>query len=55
VRLFVDANILVAELIRRRGRELVASPLLELAMAERAWDEARHASWLSWLIWSNRR
>lgn len=42
MRLVVDANILVAELIRKRGRELISYPSLELYMAERAWDEARY-------------
>lgn len=42
MRLIVDANILVAELIRRRGRELIVHPELELYMAEKAWDEACH-------------
>jgi len=41
VRLVVDANILVAELIRlSRGRELIVHPALELYVAEKAWDEA---------------
>lgn len=38
----VDANILVAELIRQRGRQLIVHPDLELYMAEKAWDEACH-------------
>lgn len=42
MRLVVDANILVAELIRKRGRDLIACPLLELYMAEKAWDEASY-------------
>lgn len=42
MRLVVDANILVAELIRKRGRELIVRPELELYMAEQAWSEARH-------------
>jgi predicted nucleic acid-binding protein len=42
VQLVVDANILVAELFRKRGRELVASPDLELFVAEKVWGEARH-------------
>jgi len=40
VRLVVDANILVAELIRKRGRELIVRRELELYIAEKAWDEA---------------
>ena len=42
MRLVVDANILVAQLLRERGRELVASDGLELFMAEAVWHEARH-------------
>lgn len=39
MRLVVDANILIAELIRVRGRELLANPMLELYIAEKAWEE----------------
>lgn len=39
MRLVVDAKILVAELIRVRGRKLIARKDLELYMAERAWSE----------------
>lgn len=42
MRLVVDANILVAELIRKRGRELIVRPELEIYMAEQAWSEACH-------------
>jgi predicted nucleic acid-binding protein len=42
MRLVVDANILVAELIRVRGRKLIIRPELELYMAEKAWDEATY-------------
>ena len=42
MRLVVDANVLVGELTRRRGEELLAHPVLELVIAERAWDEAQH-------------
>lgn len=42
MRLVVDANILVAELIRQRGQELIVHLELELYMAEKAWDEACH-------------
>ena len=42
MRLVVDANILVGELIRGRGRELIARPELELYIAESAWEEACH-------------
>lgn len=39
MRLVVDANILVGELIRERGRFLIARQELELYMAEKAWEE----------------
>ena len=42
MRLVVDANILVAELIRVRGRKLIVRPELELCMAEGAWDETTY-------------
>lgn len=42
MRLVVDANILVGELLRARGRVLIADPRLELFIAARAWDEARY-------------
>ncbi|MGL5079510.1 MAG: PIN domain-containing protein [Waterburya sp.] len=42
MRLVVDANILVAELIRERGRKLIARPELELYMAEQAWSETTY-------------
>jgi predicted nucleic acid-binding protein len=42
VRLVVDANILVGELLRVRGRTLIAHADLELFVAEQAWNEARH-------------
>lgn len=42
MRLVVDANILTAELLRRRGRGLIARPALALAITERAWGEVRH-------------
>jgi predicted nucleic acid-binding protein len=42
MRLVVDANILVGELIRARGRELIARRELELYIAESAWEEACH-------------
>ena len=38
----VDASVLVAELLRRRGRELFARPELHCLVAEDQWDEARH-------------
>lgn len=42
MRLVVDANILVAELTRKRGRELIIHPSLELYMAQMAWEETCH-------------
>lgn len=42
MRLIVDANILVGELLRDRGRVLVAEPRLELFIASTAWNETRH-------------
>jgi len=38
----VDASVLVAELLRRRGRELFAHPDLQCVVAEEQWGEARH-------------
>ncbi|MGI8915453.1 MAG: PIN domain-containing protein, partial [Chloroflexota bacterium] len=40
--LVVDANILVAELLRARGQMLVINPRLKLSIADRALGEARH-------------
>jgi predicted nucleic acid-binding protein len=40
--LVVDANIFVAELIRKRGRVLVVRKEFELFVAEAAWDEAQY-------------
>jgi predicted nucleic acid-binding protein len=42
MRLVVDANILIAELIRVRGRKLIVRPELELFMAEKAWEETTY-------------
>lgn len=42
MRLVVDANIFVSELIRRRGQALIAQEGLELFVAEVAWGEAAH-------------
>jgi predicted nucleic acid-binding protein len=42
MRLVVDANILVAELIRVRGRKLIVHPDLELYMAEKASEETTY-------------
>lgn len=38
----VDANILVSELSRSRGRALISRPELALYISSRALDEARH-------------
>ena len=38
----VDASVLVAELLRRRGRELFAPRGLQCLVAEGQWEEARH-------------
>lgn len=38
----VDASVLVAEMLRRRGRELFVHPGLECLVAEEQWEEARH-------------
>lgn len=40
--LVVDANIIVAELLRRRGRELVRDPRLDLRVSERVNAESHH-------------
>lgn len=38
----VDASVLVAELLRKRGRELFTHPELRCVVAEEQWDEADH-------------
>ena len=38
----VDASVLVAELLRRRGRELFAHPDLQCVVAEEQWEETRN-------------
>lgn len=38
----VDASVLVAELLRRRGRELFAHPDLRCVVADEQWAEAEH-------------
>jgi predicted nucleic acid-binding protein len=38
----VDASVLVAELLRRRGRELFAHPDLRCLVAEDQWAETQH-------------
>jgi predicted nucleic acid-binding protein len=40
--LLVDANVLVAEVLRRRGRALLMHAYLTLAITDRAWGEAQH-------------
>lgn len=42
MKLVVDANVLVAQALRWRGRELIEHPLLRLSITDRAWDEAVH-------------
>lgn len=42
MRLVVDANILVSELLRERGRALVANKRLELFIAQKTMEEARY-------------
>lgn len=42
LRLIMDANILVGELLRQRGRDLIANPRLQLFITARAWDEMEH-------------
>jgi predicted nucleic acid-binding protein len=37
-----DASVLVGELLRRRGRELLLDPELRLLVAEDQWEEAEH-------------
>ncbi|MFM7279306.1 MAG: PIN domain-containing protein [Microcystis aeruginosa] len=42
MRLVVDTNILVAELLRRRGRDLIISKSLELFLAEKMREEVEY-------------
>jgi predicted nucleic acid-binding protein len=42
MRIVVDANILVSEVLRERGQRLMIAPVLELYVAERAWAEAQY-------------
>ena len=42
MRIVIDTNILVAELLRERGQALIASTDLELYVAERAWEEVQY-------------
>lgn len=40
--LVADASVLVGELLRRRGRELINNAELQLVVAKHQWDEAEH-------------
>lgn len=42
MRLVADADVLVGELLRHRGQELVTHTQLELNVAEHAWNESHH-------------
>jgi predicted nucleic acid-binding protein len=42
MRLVVDANIVLGELLRERGRRLIAQPTLQFFMSEDAWEETNH-------------
>ncbi len=42
MRLVADASVLVGELLRARGRQLLANRTLQLYVPERAWDETVH-------------
>jgi predicted nucleic acid-binding protein len=42
MRLIVDANVLVSELLRPRGQVLIARASLRLSIAERVWEEAEY-------------
>jgi predicted nucleic acid-binding protein len=42
MRLIMDANVLVAELLRPRGQALIARASLQLSIAERVWDESEY-------------
>lgn len=42
IRLIVDASVLVGELLRVRGRALLTSASLDLAMTDVVWGEAQH-------------
>lgn len=37
-----DASVLVGELLRQRGRELLLHPDLNIVVAEDQWEEAEH-------------
>lgn len=40
--LVVDANILIGELLRKRGQELILKPMLTLYLSERVFSEANY-------------
>ena len=42
MRLVIDTNILIAELLRKRGRNLIESPQLELYLAEKMRNEVQY-------------
>jgi predicted nucleic acid-binding protein len=42
LRLVVDANILIGELLRQRGIDLIADPRLNLSITTRAWNEMEY-------------
>ncbi len=42
MRLIVDANVLVSELLRPRGQALIARAVLQLSIADRLWEEAEY-------------
>ena len=42
MRVVVDTNIVVAEMLRERGRRLFAEPALQLSMSEVAWSETSY-------------
>ena len=42
MKLVVDANILVAELTRKRGRALIAGARRELLITEKPWEKSQH-------------
>ncbi|MBW4621630.1 MAG: hypothetical protein KME17_19990 [Cyanosarcina radialis HA8281-LM2] len=40
--LVIDANVLIAELLRQRGRELISSPSLSLHASDKILNEASY-------------
>lgn len=40
--LVVDANILIGELLRKRGQEIILNPMLTLYVSERVFSEANY-------------